>query len=315
MILKYKERLIIILAVILLAGCSPAEEIREYAEDTREYIKVPVLMYHHLVSSDDEVTSGTIVSVETFESHIKALADNGYTGISFEQLVSYVENNRRLPEKPAIITFDDGYLSNYEIAYPILKRYDMKAAIFIIGIAVGQTTYRDTGDENFPILPRFSYEQANEMIASGLIEIQSHSYDMHQWEEYEKLLGGEYRRGILPLEHESEEDYTANFRKDYKRAKSELEAAIRTESIAYAYPFGLYSELSEQLLKEMGVKVTLTTHSGNNIIKRGEPETLYLLNRFTIDNMSVEKLLETLEVPETATQGVNIYDTGENSDG
>jgi len=136
------------------------------------------------------------------------------------------------------------------------------------------------------------------MIKSGIISVQSHSYDMHQWQDYEKLLGGEYRKGILPLEHESEEAYAANFRRDYERAKSELEAGAGREPVAYAYPYGYYSELSERLLKEMGVKVTLTTHAGTNIIKRGEPETLYLLNRFGVDNMSAEKLLEMIEAEE-----------------
>jgi peptidoglycan/xylan/chitin deacetylase (PgdA/CDA1 family) len=266
------------------------------ANNKSDSVSVPILMYHHLVEveSEDEVTENTIVSAETFESHIKALADDGYTGISFDQLTDYVENDGELPEKPIIITFDDGYLSNYEIAFPILQKYEMKATIFIIGISVGKDTYRDTNDEEYSIIPRFSYEQANEMIQSGLISIQSHSYDMHHWKDFELILDGEFRKGVLPLEDESEEDYRANFTDDFNRAKLELETAVETELTVYAYPYGFYSELSETLLKELGIKVTLTVYSGINIISRNKPETLYLLKRFTINNMPAQELLAML---------------------
>ena len=90
----------------------------------------------------------------------------------------------------------------------------------------------------------------------------------------------------------------------------EAEAAAGEKLTAYAYPFGLYSELSESLLKELGVKVTLTTHWGSNIIKRGEPESLYLLKRFSIDNMPAEELLKIIA---SAGESGN-FESGEDSD-
>ena len=259
---------------------------------TGVYVNVPILMYHHL---DEEANSSTIITPETFESHIKALTDNGYVGISFEELGDYVENDdAELPEKPIIITFDDGYSSNYEIAYPILQKYGMKATIFVIGILVGKDSYIDTDSGEYPIIPHFCYEQANEMIESGLISIQSHSYDMHRFEKYEKLLNREFRYGILPLDNESEEEYIIRFKDDYMLSKTEIETETQTEVITYAYPHGKYTELSEILLREMGVKITLTVNRGNNKIIKGNPETLYLLNRYNISNIPSERLLEIL---------------------
>ena len=78
--------------------------------------QVPILMYHHL---SEDVTNSEMVSPEQFEAQIRALAEAGYTGISFDELQAYVLRGEPLPEKPVVITFDDGYRSNYTLAYPI----------------------------------------------------------------------------------------------------------------------------------------------------------------------------------------------------
>lgn len=108
-----------------------------------------------------------------------------------------MEKGEALPEKPVVITFDDGYQSNYEYAYPILKKYGMKATIFVIGSSVGKDEYKDTG---LPMLPHFGVSEAREMENSGLISIQSHTYDLHQNGECEKGIpqgkyGSSVRRG------------------------------------------------------------------------------------------------------------------------
>ena len=254
-------------------------------------VEVPILLYHHIA---EEVTADTVVSPETFESHVKMLVENGYTGVCFEQIVAYVEDEGELPPKPIIITFDDGYLSNYEFAFPVLQKYNMKATIFVIGISVGKDTYRDTGDSDFAILPRFSYEQANEMIESGLVSIQSHSYDMHRWEPFEQLLNGEYRDGILPLENESSDEYRKNFEADSRRAKTELETHTQTKLTAYSYPYGKYTEDADNILREMGIKATVTLYSGSNDIIRHMPETLYRLMRIHVNDIPSETLLENI---------------------
>ena len=253
--------------------------------------EVPVLLYHHIA---EEVTSDTIVSPEIFENQIKTLTDSGYTGIFFDQLAAYVEGEGELPEKPIIITFDDGYLSSYELAFPILKKYDMKATIFVIGISVGKETYRNSGDNDFKILPRFNYEQANEMIASGIVSIQSHSYDMHHWEPFEILLNGRYRDGILPFEDESIDEYRNNFTADCMLAKTQLEAETGMKLTAYAYPQGRYTEENDRILREIGIKATVTSHYGSNYVVKYMPETIYNLRRMMIDNIPGEQVLEIL---------------------
>ncbi|NLM52429.1 MAG: polysaccharide deacetylase family protein [Firmicutes bacterium] len=254
-------------------------------DDSAYTVKVPILLYHHLA---DE-TGPLIISKEQFAAHMKALAENGYTAVSLQQLVDYVEKGVELPPKPVVITFDDGYASNYEIAYPILKKYNLKATIFPIVSLVGKDTYKDTAQA---IYPHFNYEQAREMVASGLIEIQSHSYDMHQHKAFE---GETAREAMEPLAGEKEEAFIAALRTDFARSRQELEAQIGKPVFALAYPLGKYSDLTEVILSQMGVKVTLSTEPGINTLIKGLPQSLRALKRINVDeNTSADELLQIL---------------------
>lgn len=131
---------------------------------SRPYI--PVLMYHKFadqVSPDDHSMT---VSTANFEDQMKTLMDEGYTPITFYDLKSYLDGTGGLPPKPVIITADDGYICNYEIAYPVLKKYAAPATFFITTEFVGTSTSSD----------HFTWEQAKEMEESGLIDIQSHTH-------------------------------------------------------------------------------------------------------------------------------------------
>ena len=250
-------------------------------------VRVPILLYHNITDKQSDASNMTS---EAFEAHIQALSDAGYTAVSLDQLRAYVERGEPLPARPVVITFDDGYTSNFTLAYPILKKYNMKATIFSIGISAGRDTYRNSDQ---PIHPHFSYEQAREMIASGLISVQSHSYDLHAFADYEP---GEMRHGVLPLPGESEHDYMTVLREDFTRSIVDLEAGTGTPVTAFAYPNGLSTHESDVVLAECGISVTLLTEPRTNTLIRGLPQCLRGMGRY---NMSAEitpdKLLALLE--------------------
>ena len=121
---------------------------------------VPVLNYHQI-----EEKNGNPLTLwpDQFEAQMAYLADAGYTTITIDEMMDALENGTPLPEKPVIITFDDGYADNYEYAYPILKKYGFKATIFLIYDLTN--TY-----------PNYlTWEQINEMKESGLIHFESHT--------------------------------------------------------------------------------------------------------------------------------------------
>ena len=247
--------------------------------------QVPILMYHHL---SEDVTNSEMVSPEQFEAQIRALSEAGYTGVSFDELQAYVLRGAPLPEKPVVITFDDGYESNYTLAYPILQKYNMKAAIFVIGVSFGKDHYKDT---DYAITPHFGAAEAAEMAASGLISIQSHTYDMHQWPPYES--GSAVRENILPLPGEGEEAYVQALTEDFTRSRALLEDAAGQPVDVLAYPAGQYSTLAQVTLQSLGVHVTLSTNPGVNTVVRGLPQTLYAMLRFGItEDVTPEALLD-----------------------
>lgn len=196
-------------------------------------VQVPILLYHHI--SEDTLTQ------EQFQTEMQLLKDGGYHTVSFDQIFDFVEKGTPLPEKPVCLTFDDGYLSNYEIAYPLLKEYGMKATFFAIGATVGNTEhYKDT---EFPITPHYSYEQAKEMSDTA----------------------------------------------DFSKSREELEAATGKPVNVLAYPGGQFDALSESVLRSLGVKATLTIQPGKAKLTEGEPECLYLMNRFYVQPDTTEE--------------------------
>ena len=250
--------------------------------------QVPILMYHHL---SEDVTNSEMVSPEQFEAQIRALSEAGYTGVSFDELQAYVLRSEPLPEKPVVITFDDGYRSNYTLAYPILQKYGMKATIFAVGVSFGTDHYKDT---DYAITPHFGAAEAAEMTASGLISIQSHTYDMHQWPPYET--GSAVRENILQLSGESEEAYVQALTEDFTRSRALLEDATGRPVDVLAYPAGQYSTLAQVTLQSLGVHVTLSTNPGVNTVVKGLPQTLYAMLRFGItEDVSPEALLNMIQ--------------------
>ncbi len=254
---------------------------------------VPILMYHHI---DEDVKSNMVVSPQMFENQIKALLDAGYHAVSPTDLINYVYHGADLPSKPICITFDDGYYSNYEKALPILQKYNVNATIFIIGAFVGNTEhYKDTSN---PITPHFTYEQAKEMMATGLITIQSHTYDMHQWAKYENKGKNKVRENVSKLPNETDEEFEKAINDDFDIMSEKFKNELGQDSIyAMAYPYGKYSTLSEVTLHERGVKMTvLTADNYTNTVVKGLPQSLYALCRYGVyEELTPEKLIELLE--------------------
>lgn len=249
--------------------------------------QLPVLLYHHLVAADEPMNDITM-SVDAFEQQIAALSEAGYTGITIEDMISYVQKGSSLPAKPILITFDDGYQSNLALAAPILRKYQMQAEIFVIGVSVGKDTYKDT---NTPITPHFDWTEF--AMAQDVFTIQSHSYDMHR---VASLDLEHYRNGVSMLPDEDEDTYIAMFEADIKTSCQEIGEGTGKYPVAFSYPQGIYHSLSEVLLSQLGIQATFTTEPGVNTLVRGLPQSLFALKRITpYETMDITQLLMQLE--------------------
>ncbi len=236
--------------------------------DTRSEVELPVLMYHGITEKPENVSEYTILA-NTFENDLVWLKENGFTTISAKQLINYVENCDALPSKPVMITFDDGYKNNYSLAFPLLKKHNMKAVISVIGAESDLST--DTKDKSAPNL---TWEQIKIMSDSGLVEIGSHTYDLHK--------NTASRKGADKSASESQEQYTKVLAEDLSKNSEQIVKATSKTPLVFAWPFGAYpfDDSADQILKELGFKITLTSYQIKNTIRQGDPASLYKLKRF-----------------------------------
>src|SRR5258708_3562801 len=128
--------------------------------------KLRVLMYHG-VSGDGRRDALTVDSGQ-LSAHFQYLRTNGYHAILLSDLIAYYDHQRPLPPKPVLITFDDGFLNNYEIAYPLAEKYQVKINFFLVPAFILVGSYR--GERCFGM------EEINKMDPS-LVEIGLHSFD------------------------------------------------------------------------------------------------------------------------------------------
>lgn len=229
-------------------------------------ISLPIIMYHGLVK-DPSYQNQFFISPKTFEKDLKYLKENSYTPIFMKELISYVDHGTPLPENPIVLTFDDGYYNNYLYAYPLLREYDMKAVISIIG---KYTDKYSILNENNGIYSNITWHQINEMLESNHIEIQNHSYNMHV-NEFK-------RRGVLQNAYESHDEYILALQDDIGYLQNRIIEMTGEKPNTFSYPFGFFSNSSEDILKSMGFRATLSCAEGINYITR-DPECLFHLKR------------------------------------
>lgn len=287
----------IIAAVAVLLGlCVLVAVVAVPRTPAAQTADVAILMYHAFTENEAETTSVCTLASE-FERQLSALRDAGYTSVGYADLIEFVNGKGKLPEKPLLISIDDGYQNNLDLAAPLLEKYGFCANIAVIGVSIGHTTYKDT---DIPIMPHFSLEDARPWIKRGVLTVTTHSYDMHQ---IAAVDGNDCRRGVLQMPGEAEPDYIAALTQDYTRAQEQLAGLPGKVLPVFTYPFGAYSELSERVLQEQGVQVTVTIADGANRLVKGEPETLRLLRRINVPaGMEPDALLSSID---TALQALD----------
>lgn len=238
-----------------------------HAADPRGEVAVPIIMYHSILK-DPARAGDYILSPAMLESDLIYLAEHGYETVVVQDLIDYVDGVGVLPEKPVMITLDDGHYNNLAYVLPILERMQMRAVISIVGAYTDRFTEEPDPNPNYAYL---SWEEVRELAGSGYVEIQNHSYDMHG------LLG---RKGSARMRGESEEQYRRLFTEDTQRVQSALLEHTGQAATAYAYPFGNSCEEAEQCLHELGFRASFTCREQGNTVRRGDPESLFGLGRF-----------------------------------
>lgn len=240
--------------------------------------RVPIIMYHQVKNNR---LGKDVISPQEFESDLKYLSEHHYNTITMTELIDYVYKDAKLPPDPIIISFDDGYLSTYKYVFPLLKKYNMKIVLSIVGKSTDDFSRVRDININYSHL---TWDNLNEMKQSGLVEIQDHSYNMHKVNNGRYGCGQKYNEPIASYEKIITEDVT----KFQERLKEMVDCTANT----FTYPYGKFNDHSEDIMKKLGFKATLSCTYGVNLINK-DPEKLYGLKRMCrAHNHSVQKLIK-----------------------
>lgn len=200
-----------------------------YAEE----ITIPILTYHNFTK--DEGSSYDMNIVE-FEKQMNYLAIHNYSVISLSELLAGLRNGQ-LPTKPIVITIDDGFKSTYTLAYPVLKKYNFPATLFLYTDFIERNSYSLT------------WKEIREMAKNNL-EIGSHTLSHCNLLKYKK--------------NENYETYLARIREEIFLSKKILESKIGSKVKFFAYPYGVYSSVIKNIVIQAGYEGILNANSMNN---------------------------------------------------
>lgn len=235
-----------------------------FAEDG---ISLPILMYHSVLKDQSRTNKYTITPTR-LRQDFDLIRDHGYTAITMTELINYVHNDAPLPEKPIIITFDDGFYNNFGYVTPILEEYGMKAVISVVGEYTDKYTEENIENLNYGYL---RWQDVKTLIDSDVFEVQNHSYSFHS-------MDGS-RKGSKKKENESDEAYKKAFIGDIQKMQDAFSEHTGYTPNTFTYPFGAITLKSNDYVKEMGFSASLSCNEGINTITK-DPECLYLLKRY-----------------------------------
>lgn len=218
-----------------------------------------VLMYHMI---KDPVRgakfNGLRVSPLMFERQLCWLNKNGWSSYTMSEII---ENSENHDEKRVVLTFDDGFADNYTNAFPLLKKYNFKATLYLVADrhdrdwSVSKKQHHDTGELSKE--PKLSNDQVAEMIASGLVELGDHTLT--------------HANFSVISEKEKQQEIV--------QSKVRLEEQFQVEVKTFAYPFGIFLDTDPQLVAVSGYTSAVTTEGGIDIFP---PLDKYQLKRIKI---------------------------------
>jgi len=238
-----KAIFLFIISSLLLSACSQVKpvdtEVQSFTQKesllppkengkqsgNRQKMVVPVMMYH---SISNQPGNNLCVPPDIFEKQLQEMLDLGYEPITATEYYQAMVYNQPLPEKPILLTFDDGYVDNYTQLFPILKKYQVKATIFPITGLVNE-------HPNF-----LTIDQIKEMDQSGLVEFGSHTKN-HVY------LAQTDRKKI-------------NY--ELVESKRFLEENLGKPIRIFCYPYGDYSPTVIEEVKKVGYVLAFTIEEG-----------------------------------------------------
>lgn len=244
-------------------------DVQKSIADTKptKQIYIPILLYHYVEYVKDEgdtIRKSLNIIPAVFDEEVKTLKNAGYTFLTPKDLADILDEKMGLPQRPVILTFDDGYRDFYTDVFPILKKYNVKAVAYIVPNFLNKPNNMDLW-------------QLKEIVKSGLVEIGAHTMD-HTY------LAG------LPLKRVK---YEVEMSKNY------LEKNLNVLVVSFAYPYGAFDNQAIDVVRNAGFKTAITTINGT-LITDTNRFFLYRIRPGGRVGESLIKLVEEKSFPKTS---------------
>jgi len=226
-----------------------------------------VLAYHEIAEPAAAVNPDYAITPAAFREQMAWLVAQGHHFVSVDQLLA--ADRAGLPPHPVLLTFDDGYRSVYSEAFPVLKHYQAPAVVAVVGRwlepASGKVPFGDQSIERERLL---SWEQLREMQRSGLVEVASHTFDLHHG------ISGNPQGNLMPAAttrlyspargYEQEAHYRQRLKADLKRNGDLLKRELGRRPRVVAWPYGNYNRIASDVARAQGMPIGLTLDDGAN---------------------------------------------------
>ena len=230
--------------------------------------KIPVLCYHNIATQNEKENypeeSDWTITTDNFKEHLDYLKNNNYKTLTMDEFYNWKIGNLNLPYKSVLITFDDGFLSNYEYAFKLLKEYNMNATVFVVGSFIDNSTTNEWNGNIKTYMTKDILENLKNEYPN--IEIYSHSYNLH----YQGAIN--QNKDVLMQDIENFDNFYPN-----------------TDILCY--PFGQYNDNIEDCLKESNYKKAFRYGPNKKDYKKASRnDNIYEIPRLNVSHgMSVFK--------------------------
>ena len=260
---------------------------------------VTIIGYHEVTAERNAVIPDYAVTTKQFELHLDWLQKNGFHFVNVDQLIKANEGKYKLPSKPVLLTFDDGYQSFYQYAYPIIKARKIPVVVSVVGSWLEPKANQQVqfGDEKLARTKLLTWDELKKMQNSGLVEIGNHSYNLHRG-----VMGNPQgnsepaatTREFDPKKavYESDQSYADRIYKDLKKNNSVLKAHGLKSPRVMVWPYGRYNMQGIEIAKKLGMPITISLDDGPDHIKK----SLGQLNRILVEgDMTTDDLAQEIQ--------------------
>lgn len=269
-----------------------------------------VLSYHDVKDAvaRDARAGQTAVSTENLAAQFQWLRDHGYHVVSVRQILAAHAGKQPLPEKAVLLSFDDGYESVYSKAFPLLQRFRYPALVALVGCWLDGSC--KPGDGSRPAESLMTPAQLRELIASGWVEVASHSYDMHRGlvgnpQGNEQPMGVTRRYDPASGRYEDDGAYRARVRADLKRSSDGIWSALRVRPRVMVWPYGEANTPLLEAARAAGMPMTMVLRDGDNSV-----EDLTLVRRLLVaENPDIDdfaRMMATLRIGDRPLHVVHV---------